>query len=426
MQSPKDLTNDLNKILYAYISKGNPLPLSDNLETYVKDGYVSNVNIYPIIRRIVNSAIGVKWIIKDTTTGEPAKDQTLAQLLKTPNQNQTFSGFIDELITFRLVTGNRYIYWLAPLAGLNKGKPSELHSLPAQYVEIIGGDWLQPVKEYRLLIGDTIKRLPAESVVHGRTINLQYDSNGAQLYGMSPMQAALSEMTASKYGYLGLAKQYENGGPDVIITNTEGMVKGQPEYTEEQRQSLWQVFKSRFMGSTNKGKWLLKNHPIEVHEIGKSPVDLNTIAFLKLTMRDYCNVYGVPSVLMNDNEFSTYNNMKEARKALWNDAVIPELECLKDDFNKIAAVYNLAAGTSCMFEYDLSDIPELQEDKSVQASGLSQAYWMTVNERRAAMDLEPLEGMDDLLVPMGLMPMDELYTMPDEATKNLDQRGIKY
>ena len=51
---------------------------------------------------------------------------------------------------------------------------------------------------------------------------------------------------------------------------------------------------------------------------------------------------------------------------------------------------------------------------------------MTVNERRAAMDLEPLEGMDDLLVPMGLMPMDELYTMPDEATKNLDQRGIKY
>lgn len=435
MQSPKDLQNDLNKILYAYISKGNPLPLTDSLETYVKDGYVSNVNIYSIIRKVVNPAIGVKWKLKDTTTGEEAKDQTLMALLKNPNPNQGQNQFIDELITFRLVTGNRYIYWLAPLTGLNKGKPAELHSLPAQYVEVIAGDWLQPVKEYHLLIGDTIKRLPSENVIHGRTINLQYDSNGAQLYGMSPMQAALSEMTASKYGYAGLAKQYENGGPDVIITNTEGMVKGQPEYTEEQRMSIWQAFMNRFSGSKNKGKWMLKNHPVEVHEIGKSPVDLNTLAFLKLTLRDFCNIYSVPTALMNDNEYATQSaNAKEYMKQLWNNAVIPELEYLKDDFNKIAAIYNQATGTSCAFDYDLSDIPELMEDKSVQSQSLSTAWWLTPNQRLEMMGV-PMDETDPMMnmrfVPMGLIPMGEIMGEPivDEtakADKYLNERQIKY
>ena len=123
--------------------------------------------------------------------------------------------------------------------------------------------------------------------------------------------------------------------------------------------------------------------------------------------------------------------MKEAVKALWNSAVIPELEYLKEDLNRIAAVYNKAAMTSCVFDYDLSDIPELQDYKSVQATGLSAAHWMTQNERRQAMGLEPIEGLDELLIPMGLIPMSEMMQPTDQtdidtANKYLDRNGIKY
>jgi HK97 family phage portal protein len=426
-----DLENLVNKIIFNYISKGSPFALTDSPETYITNGYAGNVNIYPIIRKIVNATVGVKWILKDQTTGEPAADQTLMNLIQRPNNYQSQQALFDELVTWRLVTGNRYIYWIAPTAGANRGKPVELHIMPASQTEIIQGTWLDPVGGYRILIGDTWKVLPAEQVIHGKTVNLKYDTSGSQLYGMSPLQSALNEMTASKYAYEGLSKQYENGGPDVIITNTEGMVKGQPEYTEEQKQSLWAAFKSKFGGSKNKGKWLIKNLPVEVHEIGKSPVDLNTLDFLKLTLRDFCNIYGVPSILMNDPASATYNNMKEAVKALWNSAVIPELEYLKEDLNRIAAVYNKAAMTSCVFDYDLSDIPELQDDKSVQATGLSAAHWMTQNERRQAMGLEPIEGLDELLIPMGLIPMSEMMQPTDQtdidtANKYLDRNGIKY
>lgn len=424
----KDLENLANKIMYTYISKGTPFALSSNPETYVKNGYAGNVNIYPIIRKIVNAAVGVKWCVKDLATEEDAKDLTLMQLLTIPNNYKSQQEFLDELMCWRLVTGNRYIYWMAPESGLNKGKPAELHILPASSVEIIQGTWLDPVSAYRLLIGDVYKEIPAIRVIHGKTTNLKYDIAGSQLYGMSPMEAALQEMTASNYGYAGLAKQYENGGPDIIVTGTKDTAGG-AEYTTEQRQTVWAAFKDRFMGSKNKGKWLIKNLPVEVHEIGKSPVDLNTLAFLKLTLRDFCNIYNVPAELMNDSEHSTYNNKKEAKKALWNDAVIPELEYLKEDLNKIAAIYNRITNQNLGFDYDLSDIPELQEDKSIQASGLAQAHWMTQNERRQAMGLEPMDGMDELLIPMGLTPMSELMTPVDvteTANKYLDRHGIKY
>ena len=414
----KQLENYLNRIIYSFIAKGNPVNLPANSETFVNQGYAGNVNIYPIIRKIVQPAIGVKWKVKDYETDEEVEDTDLNLLLKNPNPRQSFNEFIDELITWRLVTGNNYIYWIAPLNGINKGKPAELWALPSDKTEIIAGDMWTPVQEYRLLVGNTTIKIPPNNVIHGRTTNLKYESSGQQLYGMSPLECALKVMTATNYAYEGLSKQFENGGPDVIVTGTD---KESDEYTEEQKQSVWSSFTKRFSGSKNKGKWLIKKRPVEVHEIGKSPVDLNILEFMKLTKADYCNIYNVPLVLMNDNSAATYNNMAEAVKMLWNNAVIPELEYLKDSLNKVAEQYNKAANTTLAFDFILDDIPELQTDKGVQAQSLSTAWWLTPNQRLVAMgfDPDPNPLMDMRFVPMGLIPLDELMTAPtpDEVAK---------
>lgn len=426
--STKPLENQLNQILYSYISKGTPYALPANIQTFVDDGYSGNVNIYSIIRKIVNPAIGVKWELKDLTTGEEAKDKTLLQLLHNPNKIQSFNNFMDEALCWRLVTGNRYIYVITTETGANKGKPAELHLLPASQVEIIQGDWLEPVKAYHLTIGDTYKEIAADKVIHGKTTNLKYDISGAQLYGLSPLEAALKVMAATNAGYDTMAKQFVNGGPDVIITGTKETASN--EWTEEQFQTVWQRFKQKFR-SGSKERFMLKNLPVEVHEIGKSIVDMNVLEYLKLSLRDYCNIYGVPSALMNDNQYATQSaNSREYMRQLWNNAVIPELEMLKDDLNKVAAKYNKATGLNLAYDYCIDDILELQDDKSTQAAGLSQAWWMSINERREAMGLEKLEQDGDvILAPMGLVPLTEIsepITYEEEAEKHLKERGIKY
>ena len=419
--SPKQLENLANQILYQFVSKGSPFALPPNMETFVNDGYSGNVNIYSIIRKIVNPIIGVKWELEDRKTDEEATDQTMMQLLRYPNAYQSMNEFMDEALVWRLTTGNRYIYVLSPETGINKGKPAEIHLLPASQVEIIQGDWLQPVKAYHLLLGDVYKTIPADQVIHGKTTNIIYDLNGSQLYGLSPLQAALKVMTATNAGYDRMSQQFENGGPDVIITGTKETAT--QEWTQEQFDTVWQRFISKFR-KKSKERFMLKNLPVEVHEIGKSVVDLNVLEYIKLSLRDYCNIYGVPSALLNDNEYATQSaNAREYQRQLWNNAIIPELEMLKEDLNKVCAKYNKATNQDLYFDYCLDDIPELQTDKTTQAQGLSQAWWMTVNERREAMGLEPIpiDG-DTVMAPMGIAPLMDVTEPLDN--KQLD--GIKY
>jgi HK97 family phage portal protein len=417
--STKPLENQFNQIIYAYISKQTPYALPPEFETFVNDGYAGNVNIYPVIRKIVDPCIGVEWELKDRKTDEDATDQTLMHLLKSPNSHQSMNQFIDEALVWRLITGNRYIYWLSPLTGPNKGLPAEMHLLPASQVQIIQGDWLDPVGGYKLAIGDTWKILDKYNVIHGKKTNIKYDISGSQLYGMSPLEAALKVMASTNTAYDQLVKNFENGGPDVIITNTDTGAGG-VEYTKEQRDSIWETFVRRFRNKS-KERFMIKNKPVEVHEIGKSVVDLNIIEFLKLSLRDYCNIYNVDAKLLNSTEASTYNNMREATKALWNNAVIPELEYLKEDFNKLANIYNRITGQDLYFDYCLDDIPELQEDKTTLVAGLSQAWWMTPNEKREAMDQDRIETpeMETIYAPMGIMPMTEVATPTDMIPEEL-------
>ena len=427
--SPKPLENLLNRTIFAYLSKGSNVGIPNDPESFIKNGYAGNVNIYPIIRRIVTPAIGVKWGIKDEA-GEWIEGSELAPLLKNPNTRQSFNEFIDEMMCWRLITGNSFTWVLTPDTGSNKGKPAEIWPLPTSQTEIVSGGYFEPVQEYKLNIGDRSKRFPASQVVHGRYTNLSYDAAGGQLYGMSPLQAAIKVMTATNSGYDTMAKQFDNGGPDVIITGTKETAT--QEWTQEQFDTVWQRFKSKFRKGS-KERFMLKNLPVEVHEIGKSLVDMNVLEYLKLSLRDYCNIYGIPSALMNDNQYATQSaNAREFQRQLWNNAVIPELERCKDDMNKIAAMYTKATGKIETFDFDLTDIPELQADNSLMSQSLSTAWWLTPNQRLVMMGLPPVDGdplMNTVFAPMGLVPLSDLNDpLPDAAKSNayLKEHGITY
>lgn len=427
--SSKPLENLINRIIYAYVSKGVNVAIPNDPESFVKNGYAGNVNIYPIVRRIVTPAVGVKWEVVDEN-GEKIEGSEMEGLLKTPNTRQSFNEFMDELMCWRLITGNSFMWVLRIETGPNKGKPAELWPMPASQVEIISGGYFDPIFEYKINIGDSSKRIPAAQVIHGKYTNLSYDSAGAQLYGQSPLQAALKVMQATNSAYDTMAKQFENGGPDVIITGTKETAT--QEWTQEQFDTVWQRFKDKFRKGS-KERFMLKNLPVEVHEIGKSLVDMNVLAYNKLSLRDYCNIYGVPSALMNDNEYATQSaNAREFQRQLWNNAIIPELERMKDDLNKVAKMFNDVTGKMEYFSYNVSDIPELQADNSLMSQSLSTAWWLTPNQRLAMMG-QPIDETDPMMnmrfIPMGLIPMGDLNEPIPDAAKSeqfMTEHGYKY
>jgi phage portal protein BeeE len=101
--------------------------------------------------------------------------------------------------------------------------------------------------------------------------------------------------------------------------------------------------------------------------------------------------------------------MKEAKKALYQNAVIPELIKIRDELNRWLAP-KFGKGDEYFIDFDFTAISEMQEEVDKLVTQLSSAWWVTPNEKRDAMNYamdteNPF--MDDYFIPANLMPQNQ-------------------
>ena len=138
---------------------------------------------------------------------------------------------------------------------------------------------------------------------------------------------------------------------------------------------------------------------VDFLQLGMSATDLQMIEQGVLSLRAICNIYKVSSRLFNDPANSTFNNVQQAEKAMWNDAVIPLLEKFKQRYNSWLAP---TFGEGFMLDYDLTGIDALQADAKTRAE-VSKIHAdsgnISVNEYRKMNGLEPIEEASADIVP---------------------------
>jgi len=432
---------DFNKAIYNYLGDSlvwNP----ENDDTYIDKGYRYNATIYSIVNLITKAATNIPFQVyeiqkqndlkryKALTSGEfngntvlqakmlqkkalvELEGTELHQLLDRPNPAQSYSSWIQEIIAFGKLTGNRYIYGIAPETGIGAGKYKELYILPSQKIEINSGGIMQPVKEYTLSYNGSYK-IAADEICHIKDNNLYYDGTGSHLYGMSPLKAGLRVMDANNQALTTGVKYLQNQTARGVLMSDEG------DLNETQARALKEKFKQQYQGSENAGDVIITPKKLSWVNFGLNASDLSLIEQYNATIKDLCNIYNVPVQLLNNTDSTTYNNMKEAKKALYQNAVIPELNKIRDELNRwLAPQY----GDKIYIDFDYSAIPELQEEMDKVVGQMSQAWWLTPNEKRAAMSY----GMDDdntklndYYVPANLLPIDG-EIIPEIEDKKID------
>lgn len=432
---------DFNKAIYNYL--GDTLVWNpENDDTYINKGYNYNATIYSIINLITKSATNIPFQIyevqksndlkryKALTSGEfnsntvlqakmlqkkalvELEDTELHQLLERPNPAQSYNSWIQEIIAFGKLTGNRYIYGIGPDTGNGVGKFKELYILPSQKVEINSGGIMEPVKEYTLEYNGTY-RIPADEVCHIKDPNLYYDGTGSHLYGMSPLKAGLRVMDANNQALTTGVKYLQNQTARGILMSEEG------DLNEVQAKQLKDKFRQQYQGSDNAGDVIITPKKLSWVNFGLNASDLSLIEQYNGTIKDLCNIYNVPVQLLNNTDSTTYNNMKEAKKALYQNAVIPELNKIRDELNRwLSPQY----GDKIYIDFDYSSIPELQEEMDKVVGQMSQAWWITPNEKRAAMSYgmdDDNENLNDYYVPANLLPIGG-DIIPEAEPKSLD------
>ena len=417
-----------NRAIYNYLGNSilwNP----ENDDNYINEGYRKNATVYSLINIITKAAATIPFKIyekvndnkyksyKAMSTGvaDPSvmykanmlKSHALVEvdipelqkLMDRPNPAQSYASWITELVAFGKLTGNRYVYGLGPETGGNQGRYTEMYVMPSHIVEISTGGFMKPIDFYTIEYNGTYK-IPAEDMLHIKDFNPYYDGTGTHLYGQSPLKAGFRAMTTNNEATETGVKFLQNQTSRGILMSEEG------DLNEVQAQQLKDKFRRQHQGSGNAGDVIITPKKLSWVNFGLSTSDLSLIQQYNASIKDLCNIYNVPVQLLNNTESSTYNNMKEAKKALYQNCVIPELQKVQDELNRwLSPKY----GDNICIEYDFSVIPELQEETDKVVDQMGKAWWLTPNEKRAAMSYdhdEDTPAMNDYYFPANLLPID--------------------
>lgn len=415
-------SNALFQTLFKNIGFNVPVIDVANSIDAVNKGYLYNNVIYSVVNRIVNACAGVPWnYYVETTKGAKAKfnraiinkdfdtamslknssfeidySSEISQLLSKPNTYERINDLITNAIAFYEITGNAYLY------GIRRENAAanvlELHTMPAHLVEIVFGTYFNPVKGY-ILDGYFYDEIPAKNVMHIKNFNPDYSTYGKWLYGISPIQASRKLITLSNSAIDTQIGSFQNFGARGILTGAPNTNWGQNDV--DRVKQIWDSKK----GGDSRNDIIVAGEAMQWTPIGLSPVDMGIIESNKLTLRDICAIYNVPSQLLGDSEHATYSNIKEARKALITDAALPVMEKIKDGINR----FILSDSDTGIIDYDLNAFIELQDDMSQMASTLSQMWWLTGNEKRIASGKQPMDiqVMNEVLIPMSGIPASE-------------------
>jgi len=410
----------------------------ENDDSYITQGYQKNATIYSLINLITKAATTIPFQVYEKTSENDYKrykaltsgimdaasiqkasllqknalvelqDTELHKILERPNPAQSYNAWLTELIAFGKLTGNRYIYGIGPDTGANVGKFTELYVMPSQVMEIISNGIMEPVSKYKLEYNGT-KFIDASEICHIKDFNPYYDGTGSHLYGQSPLKAGLRSLTTNNEAVQTGVKYLQNQTARGLLMSEEGNIN------EVQAQQLKDKFRREHQGSDNAGDIIITPNKMSWINFGLNASDISLIAQYNASIKDLCNIYNVPVQLLNNTDSSSYNNMKEAKKALYQNAVIPELIKIKDELNRwLAPKY----GDKLCIEFDFSVIPEMQEETDKVVDQLSKAWWITPNEKRSAMNYgkdEENTTLDDYFIPANLIP-----TNPGEIDLPID------
>lgn len=375
---------------------------------YVEQGYQLNPTVYSIISHVQSAAEGVKWDIykkdgnKDATgrfaNPEKANNVLLEALMERPNGWMNWKTLVNEFIGFYMLQGDGYLWGITPETNspLTRGTYNELWVLPSQHVQI-HADNMKGVAGYSLDYYTTGSSVEMEvgDVMHIKNFNPEYDEDASFLYGQSPLRALIRSLRTNNDGIDTQRAYLLNQGPKGILTaKPDGMVN----FDQDAAEKLRNKFRRNNQGTRKAGDILITPNEFTWQKVGMSATDIELLDTMHDAERMICNAYNFPhQLLIGDSKFS---NRSEYKRALWNDLIIPYLSKFRDELNCwLVPKY----GDGIYIDFDLSNVPALQEDIEKQAQALSKMDWLTANEKRQMMGLMPLtDPMADQYIPSTL------------------------
>ena len=410
------------------------------------NAYSENADVYAIVSFLARKCASIPWYVYTMNQGQKAKssllkykqltkggisnietalihrknayDDTMIQentplsnILNNPNSYQSLDAFFENVFGYRFLSGETFLW--GNRGNIPNGKFVELLILPSQYTDIIP----DPADLYGILgyqldnMGATINLAKAD-VMQWKSWNPNFNvSTREHMRGLSPIRAAWNNYLMGVEAQKSAASQMANGGAKGALVPK--VVGNQiPMVTELQASQMQRALADRINNNSKGGSVAMLQTPWDYLNFGLSNAEMQIIDSMKFSLEQWCRVFGMPVVLFSADNMSD-NNYQNALRDLVTNTIVPMLGQLRDELNKWL-IPNVGAGNEYI-DFDVSALPELQKDIEKLVSQLTQAYWLTLDEKRIAMNYEPLGGeFDKAYINSGLVPIEETMINPNE------------
>jgi len=309
--------------------------------------------------------------------GDAVEDKITQSFINNPNPLDTYTDMIEQFSSYYVLNGNAYI---KQVDGLN----SDYWVLMSQNVTPIKGDPAKsepPIKGYKDASNSKEIIYPSDQIIHMKSFN-----PASRISGISRLQAGMGEIKFAE-----LVSDYKNNLYDNQATPS-GVLYHDGNLTDQQFEELKKMLKENHAGTRNAGESLLLEAGLKWEKMGFSPADLNIIKSESMTEGKIASLLGVPPEMLNLAEQKNYANYREARRAFYEETILPIGKKINAVFNKF-----FYPDGSRHFKIQRNEIDALR----LLPEEIDKMWWITPNNRRTLDGFEPMvdKAMDRIYIP---------------------------
>jgi len=317
-----------------------------------------------------------------------AQDHATYKLLsKRANDHMSAFTFIQLLQSHALRWGNGFAW----IDWGQTGKPKALWPLNPSATQLLS-------KNGRLIVDTLIDgkqfSFPYEQIIHIKALG----SDG--LNGVSPIRQHAEELgiqiAAQNFG----AEFFGNGA------TVQGVIQHPGKLTEEARKAIKDSWSNAFSGSGNRHKTPVLPDGMDYKRVGIPPEEAQFLETRKYGDTKIAQIYNVPPHMIGDLSKATFSNITEETMNFVRRTLNPWFVQWEQELDY--KLFSTIEQNRLFVKFDKADIlkgtpkEEAEKDVSLINGGI-----LTRNEARTARGLNPIDGLDEILVPLNMVEMSE-------------------
>ncbi|KQM20244.1 phage portal protein [Novosphingobium sp. Leaf2] len=333
----------------------------------VRRAYLEN----PVAQRAVR-------LVAEGIGGAPLRP-TDVRLTALVSETSAGQSLLETLASHLLLHGNAYVQVMKDA----RGRPVELFALRPDRVSVVAGEDGWP-EAYGYDVAGKRMAIPlldqdaSPNVIHIRHFHPADDHYGAGC--LCAADEAIATHNAASVWNRQLLENAARPSGALVYETPDGAA-----LTSEQFDRLKAELGAAYSGSANAGRPMLLEGGLSWQAMAMTPADMDFATLKAAAARDIALAFGVPPMLLGLPGDATYNNYREANRALWRHTLLPLAA-------KIFAAIGEGLGPwfpEGQLTIDLDQVPALAEDRERLWAQVNAADFLDPAEKRALLGLEP-------------------------------------